>query len=50
MGQYDLDRDMIRAREGKGVGHVWQKGSNDGVAKERSRTEERPAPPRGKRV
>ena len=36
--------------EGRGVSHVWQKGSNRGEAKERSRTDGRPEPPRGKRV
>ena len=36
--------------EGRGVSHVWQKGSNKGEAKERSRTDGRPEPPRGKRV
>ena len=36
--------------EGRGVSHVWQKGSNEGEAKERSRTDGRPEPPRGKRV
>ena len=36
--------------EGRGVSHVWQKGRNEGEAKERSRTDGRPEPPRGKRV
>ena len=36
--------------EGRGVSHVWQKGSKEGEAKERSRTDGRPEPPRGKRV
>ena len=36
--------------EGRGVSHVWQKGSNEGEAKKRSRTDRRPEPPRGKRV
>ena len=36
--------------EGRGVSHVWQKGSNKEEAKERSRTDGRPEPPRGKRV
>ena len=36
--------------EGRGVSHVWQKGSNNGEVKERSRMDGRPEPPRGKRV
>ena len=36
--------------EGRGVSHVWQKGSNEGEAKERSRTDGRPELPNGKRV
>ena len=36
--------------EGRGVSHVWQKGSNKGEAKERSRIDGRPEPPRGKQV
>ena len=36
--------------EGRGVSHVGQKGSNKGEAKERSRTDGRPGPPRGKQV
>ena len=36
--------------EGRGVSHVWQKGRNKGEAKERSRTDGRPEPLRGKRV
>ena len=36
--------------EGRGVSHVWQKGSNEEEAKERSRTDGRPGPPRGKQV
>ena len=36
--------------EGRGVSHIWQKGSNEGEAKERSSTNGRPEPPRGKRV
>ena len=36
--------------EGRGVSHVWQKGSNEGEAKEISRTDRRPEPLRGKRV
>ena len=36
--------------ERKGVSHVWQKGSNEGEAKERSRTDSRPEPPPGKRI
>ena len=36
--------------EGRGVSHFWQKGSNEGEAKERSRTDGRPEPPRGKQV
>ena len=36
--------------EGRGVSHVWQKGSNKGEAKERSRTDGWPELLRGKRV
>ena len=36
--------------EGRGVSHVLQKGSNKGEAKERSRTDGRPEPPRGNQV
>ena len=36
--------------EGRGVSHVWQKGSNKGEAKERSRTDRRPEPSKGKPV
>ena len=36
--------------EGRGVSYVWQKGSNKGETKERSRKNGRPEPPRGKRV
>ena len=36
--------------EGRGVSHVWQKGGNEGEAKESSSTDGRPEPPRGKRV
>ena len=36
--------------EGRRVSHDWPKGSNKGEAKERSRTDGRPEPPRGNRV
>ena len=36
--------------EGRGMSHVWHKGSNEGESKERSRTAGRPEPRRGKRV
>ena len=36
--------------EGRGVSHDWQKESNEGEAKARSRTDGRPEPPKGKRV
>ena len=36
--------------ERSGISHVWQKGRNEGEAKERSRTDGRPEPPKGKRV
>ena len=37
-------------QEGRGVSHVWQKGSSEGEAGERSRTDSRPVPQRGKWV
>ena len=36
--------------EGRGVSYAWQNGSNEGEAKERSRTDGWPEPHRGKRV
>ena len=36
--------------QGRGVSHVWQMGSNEGKAMERSRTDGRPEPPQAKQV